>query len=214
MGAYLKPPFMVLSSKLEVCQCHSYEISSNYQEDYKDNKQDAVYSINPVTPDTGKYIVKFNVYSTERQKASHCHLWNHSPVPWPRRNLSGILSGVARSLEFSLAILPSNPRQHQQRWCYKWPYNNCAKWESSSGIISNCYGIQKAENKKQSSQKRHPINNKIMDKTEFAKESLTIYIVSEIRLWTISTKLGCPAVNLLTEPEFERTRIYLHFEAA
>jgi hypothetical protein len=53
-----------------------------------------------------------------------------------------------------------------------------------------------------------------MDKTEFAKESLTIYIVSEIRLWKISTKLGCPAVNLLIEPEFERTRIYLHFEAA
>jgi hypothetical protein len=105
---------MVLSSKLEVCQCHSNE-SSNYQEDYKDNKQDVVYSINPVTPDTGKYIVKFDVYSTERQKACHCHLWNCSPVLWQRWNLSGILGGVARSLEFSLAVLPSNPTQHQQR---------------------------------------------------------------------------------------------------
>ena len=68
---------MVLSSKLEVCQCDSNE-SSNYQEDYKDNKQDVVYSIDPVTPDTGKYIVNFDVYSTERQKACHCHLWNRS----------------------------------------------------------------------------------------------------------------------------------------
>ncbi len=29
---------------------------------------------------------------------------------------------------------------------------------------------------------------------------LTIYTVSKIKLWTISTKLGCPAVNLLTKP--------------
>ena len=143
---------MVLSSKLEVRQCHSNE-SSNYQENDEDNKQDAVYGINPVTPYTGKYVVKFNVDSTERQKACHCHLRNCSPVPWQSWNLSGILGGADRSLEFSLAILPSNPTQHQQRRCYKCPYknyhHNCAKWESSSGIISNRYSIQEAEHKKQ-----------------------------------------------------------------
>ena len=114
---------MFLSSKLGVCKCHSNE-SSNYQEDYKDSKQDAVYSINPVTPDTSKYIVKLDVYSTKRQKACHCHLWNRSPVPWQRWNLSGVHGGAARSLEFSLSFLPSNPTQHQQRWCYKCPYKN------------------------------------------------------------------------------------------
>ena len=37
--------------------------------------------------------------------------------------------------------------------------------------------------------------------------SLKIYTGSKIKLWTISTKQGCQAINLLTDS-------YLHFEAA
>lgn len=74
------PPLMVLSSKLEICQRHSNE-SSDYQKNDKHNKQDAVNGVNPVTPHTGKNVVQFNVYSTERQKTSHCHLRDCCPVP-------------------------------------------------------------------------------------------------------------------------------------
>lgn len=66
---------MIFSSKLEVCQCHSNESSDN-QENDEDNKQNTVDCVNSMTPNTGKYIIKFNVYSTERQKSCHRHLRN------------------------------------------------------------------------------------------------------------------------------------------
>lgn len=135
---------MVLSSKLEVCQRHSNE-SSNNQENDENNEQDTVDGVNPVTPNTGKNIVKFNVYRTERQKSRHCHLGNCSAIPWQRRDLPWIFSCAAGSLKFGLAILPSNPTQHKQRRCNKSPYenynHNCAKWEGSSGIVSNCNSV-------------------------------------------------------------------------
>lgn len=148
------PPLVILSSELEVCQCYSNE-SSNDQENDEDNEQDAIDGVYPVTPNTGKYIVEFNVYSTERQKSCHRHLWNCSAIPWQRWNLPWIFSCADGSLKFSLAILPSNPTQHKQRRCDKCPYenynHNCAKWESSSSIISNCNSVQKAKCQEQRS---------------------------------------------------------------
>lgn len=148
------PPLMILSSKLEVCQCHSDE-SSNNQENDEDNEQDAVDGVNSVAPNTGKYIVKFNVYSTERQKSCHRHLRNCSTIPRQRWNLPWIFSCPNRSLKFSLAILPSNPSQYKQRRRNKWPYENYnhnrPKWKSSSSFVSNCNSVQKAESQKQRS---------------------------------------------------------------
>ena len=74
------PPFMIFSSKLEICQRNSDKSSDNNKDD-EDYKQDAVDSVYPMTPDTGKYIVEFDIYSTEGQKSSHCHLWKSTPVP-------------------------------------------------------------------------------------------------------------------------------------
>lgn len=104
---------MIFSSKLKVRQSHSNK-SCDYQKNNEDDKQDAVYGVDPVTPYTSKYVVKLNVDGTKRQKPCHCHLRNSAPVPRQRRNLSGILCSAARSLEFSLAIFPSNPTQHKQ----------------------------------------------------------------------------------------------------
>lgn len=150
---------MVLGSKLEVSQCHSNE-SSNYQENDEDDKQDAVYGVNPMTPDASKDIIKLNIYCTERQKSCHCHLRDCLPVPWQRWNLPGIFGGAARSLELSLSVLSSNPTQHQQRWRHQRPYqnynHNCAEWKSSSGRVSNCNGIQKAECKQKRPTKEAP----------------------------------------------------------
>ena len=143
---------MILSSKLKVCQCHSNE-SSNNQENDEDNEQDAVDGINSVAPNTGKYIVKFNVYSTKRQKSCHRHLRNRSTIPWQRWNLPWIFSCANRSLKFNLAVLPSYPSQYKQRRCNKCPYqnynHNCSKWEGSSRLVSNCNSVQKAERQKQ-----------------------------------------------------------------
>ena len=50
------PPFMIFSSELEVSQSHGDESSDN-QKNNEDNKQDAIDGINPVTPDTSKYVV-------------------------------------------------------------------------------------------------------------------------------------------------------------
>lgn len=138
------PPLMIFSSKLKVGQRYR-DKSCHYQENDKHYKQDAVYSVNPVSPYTGKNIIKFNIYGTKWQKSSHCHLRNCPTVPLQRWNFSRIFSGAARSLELSLAILPCNPTQHQQRGCYKCPYENYnhnrPKWKSSSCMISNCNSI-------------------------------------------------------------------------
>lgn len=148
------PPLMILSSKLEVCQCHSNE-SSNNQENDEDNEQNTVDGVNSVTPNTGKYVIKFDVYGTERQESCHCHLRNCSTIPRQRWNLSWIFSCAAGSLKFSLAILPSNPTQYKQRRGNKCPYennnHNCAEWEGSSSIVNNCNSVQKAKCQKQRS---------------------------------------------------------------
>ena len=47
---------MIFSSQLEVRQSHSYE-SSNYNQNDENDEQDAVYCVNPVPPNTGKYVV-------------------------------------------------------------------------------------------------------------------------------------------------------------
>lgn len=59
------PPFMVFSSKLKVCKCHSNESSDNEKND-EDYKENAVYGVNSMAPHTGKYVVKFDINSTER----------------------------------------------------------------------------------------------------------------------------------------------------
>jgi hypothetical protein len=104
---------MIFSSKLEVSQSNSDESSDN-QKNNEDNKQDAVDGINPVTPDTGKYVVELNVNSTKREKPCHCHLRKGTPVPRQRWNLTRIFCGAARSLELSLHIFPSNTTQYKQ----------------------------------------------------------------------------------------------------
>lgn len=59
------PPFMVFSSKLEVCQCNRDE-SSDYDENKEDDRQNTIDGVYSVTPNTGKYVVKLNVNGTER----------------------------------------------------------------------------------------------------------------------------------------------------
>lgn len=56
---------MILSSKLKVGQSHSNESSDNEEND-EDYEENTVYSVNSVTPDTCKNVVKFNVDGTER----------------------------------------------------------------------------------------------------------------------------------------------------
>lgn len=67
------PPFMVISGKLEVGDCNSGECCDD-EKNNKHYKENAVQSVNLMSPHTGKYILKFNVYSTEREKPCHCHL--------------------------------------------------------------------------------------------------------------------------------------------
>lgn len=143
---------MIFSSKLEVCQGHSDESSHNNQNN-EDDEQDAVYSVNPVAPNTGKDVVKLYIYRTERQKSSHRHLRKSTAIPWKWWNFSGVLSSAARSLKLSLAILTSNSTQNKQWWCHKCPdkknHHNGAKRKSSSSSICNCYCVQEAEGQKQ-----------------------------------------------------------------
>lgn len=105
------PPLMVFSSKLEICQCHGDKSSDN-QENDEYYEQNAVNGVNPVTPYTSKYVVKFNVDSTERQKPCHSHLRKGSTIPRQRWYLPRKFCGAARSLKLSFAILPSNPTQY------------------------------------------------------------------------------------------------------
>jgi len=148
---------MVFSSKLEICQRHCYKSSDN-QENDEDNEQDAVYGVDPVTPNTGKYVVKFNIYCTERQESCHGHLRKCFPIPRQLRNLSGIFSGADGSLKLSLAILPCNPTQYQQWCCYQSPnkkyHHYCSKWQCCSGTICNCNSIKKAKGEKQRTTKQ------------------------------------------------------------
>lgn len=98
---------MVFSSKLKISQSHSDKSSDN-QENDKDNKQDAVYGVDPMSPHAGKYVVKFNIDSTEWQETCHCHLRNSFPVPRQWWDLSRIFCGATRGLKLRLTILPSN----------------------------------------------------------------------------------------------------------
>lgn len=107
---------MVFCSKLEVRQCNSDEGSDNKEND-EDNKENAVYGVDPVAPNTGKYVVELDVNGTERQKPCHSHLWNCSPVPGKWWDLPRVFSGAARSLEFGFAVFTSNTSQNQQREC-------------------------------------------------------------------------------------------------
>lgn len=142
------PPFMIFGCKLEICQSHSYKSSDNQQDD-EDNKQDAVYGIDPVAPDTGKYVVKLNVNSTKWKKSSHCHLRNRTPVPRQWWNLSRILCGAAGSLELSLAIFSSNTTQNKQGRCHQCPYEdyyyNSSKRQCSSCSVCNSNRVKEAE---------------------------------------------------------------------
>ena len=102
---------MVFSSKLEVRQGNSNEGSDDEKDD-KDYKEDAVNGVNSVAPNTSKDVVELDIYSTERQKSSHSHLWNCCPVPGKWGNLPRVFGGTARSLEFTLAVFTSNASQN------------------------------------------------------------------------------------------------------
>uniref|UniRef100_A0A7C9ELI9 Uncharacterized protein n=1 Tax=Opuntia streptacantha TaxID=393608 RepID=A0A7C9ELI9_OPUST len=104
---------MIFSSKLKVCQSHGNK-GSDYNQNNEDDEQNAINRVDPVTPDTGKYVVEFNIYSTEGQKSCHCHLRKSTPVPWQWGNFSRVLRCTAWRLEFSLAILPSNATQYKE----------------------------------------------------------------------------------------------------
>ena len=177
------PPFMIFSSKLEVSQSHSDESSDN-QKDNEHNKQDAVDGINPVTPDTGKYVVELNVNSTEREKPCHCHLRKGAPVPRQRWNFTRIFCGAARSLELSLAIFPSNTTQHKQWWCYQCPYENYhhngAKRKCCSCTVGNCNSVKKTEceeqrpTKQATCQQKIPHLNQRTEKYQLSSPGLTL----------------------------------------
>lgn len=108
------PPFMILSSKLKICQSHSDKCCHDY-ENNENNEQNAVDGVYSVPPYTCKDIVKFNVNSTERQKSSHHHLGGSSSVPRQRWNFPGIFCCPNCSLELSLTIFTSYTTQHKQR---------------------------------------------------------------------------------------------------
>lgn len=59
------PPFVVFSSKLEVGKCNSDECR-DYKENNENYEEYAVDGVSPMSPHTGKYVVKFNVDGTER----------------------------------------------------------------------------------------------------------------------------------------------------
>lgn len=153
------PPLMIFSSKLEIGQSHSYEGSDN-QKNKKNNKQNAVDGVNPVTPHAGKYVVKFNVYRTKREKSCHCHLRNSCPVPWQRWNFSRILCGAAGSLKLSLTVFPSNTTQDKQWSSYQCPYKdnyyNSTKRKSCSCTVSNCNCVKEAECQEQRPTEKAP----------------------------------------------------------
>lgn len=148
---------MVFSSKLEVRQCNSDE-SSNDKEDDKDYKENAVDRVDPVAPNTSKDVVQLDVYGTERQKSSHSHLGNCLPVPGKWRNLPGVFSGAARSLEFSFAVFTSNTSQNEQRKCHQGPDENNdtdgAKGQCCCCTINNSNCVQETECQEERSTKQ------------------------------------------------------------
>lgn len=143
---------MVFSSKLKVCKGHSNESSDDEKND-EDYKENAVYGVNSMAPNTGKYVVKFNIYGTKREKPGHCHLWNSPSIPRQRWNLPWILSCATWSLELSPTVFPGNATQNKQRRRYKRPYendnHNCAKWQCCSSTVCYSNGIKEAEGQEQ-----------------------------------------------------------------
>lgn len=162
---------MIFSSKLKIDQRHRNEGSDDEEND-EDYEEDAVYSVDPVTPYTGKYIVKLDVDSTKWKKTSHHHLWSSCAIPWQWRDLSRIFSRPTRCLKFHLAVFASNTSQNKQRRSHKCPdeENNedGAKWQCCCSTVYNGDSVEKAEcqeerpTKQKSCQKQIPYlqNNK------------------------------------------------------
>ena len=150
---------MIFGSELEIGQRHSNEGSDN-EKNNEHNEQNAINGVDLMAPNTSKDVIQFDIYSTEWQKTSHCHLWHSSSIPRQLWNFSWILRSATRGLEFCLAIFTSNATQNKQRWGYQSPNennnNNGAKWKSSSRLVSYSYSIEEAECQEKRSTKEAP----------------------------------------------------------